>query len=198
MYQLFETIKCNNGELVNIKWHNRRFNRARKMCFEQTNQLDLAKIITVPPHAQSGIFRCRVTYSETIEKIEFVPHRYRRIENLKIIKENNIDYKFKFSNREPLNLLFAKRGNFDDIIIVRNGYITDSSVANLLFFDGDKWWTPDTPLLPGTQRAKLLEEKKVWECKISVSDLKQFQKAGLINAMWSFSNMPIVDIKNIK
>ncbi len=198
MYQLFETIKCNNGELVNMKWHNRRFNGARKMCFEQTNELDLVKIITVPPHAQTGMFRCRVTYSETIEKIEFIPHHYRKIESLKIIEENNIDYKFKYSNRELLNFLFEKRGNYDDIIIVKNGFITDSTVANLLFFDGDKWWTPDTPLLPGTQRAKLLEEKKVMECKISVSDLTQFQKAGLINAMWSFSNMPIVDIKNIK
>jgi 4-amino-4-deoxychorismate lyase len=44
----------------------------------------------------------------------------------------------------------------DDIIIVRNGFVTDASYANLIFRKGDEWFTPATFLLAGTMRAFLL------------------------------------------
>jgi 4-amino-4-deoxychorismate lyase len=94
-----------------------------------------------------------------------------------------MDYRFKYTNRERLNLLFEQRGNCDDILIVKNGFITDSFIANVVFFDGRKWWTPDTPLLPGTQRARLIHEKKISVCPVTPDDLPKYEKAGLINAM---------------
>ncbi|MCD6355308.1 MAG: aminotransferase class IV [Prolixibacteraceae bacterium] len=87
--------------------------------------------------------------------------------------------------------------NCDDILIVINGCITDSFAANPIFFDGKKWWTPDTPLLAGTQRAWLIEEEKLLVCSIPVNDLSKYKKAGLINAMQNFEDMPIIDIENI-
>jgi 4-amino-4-deoxychorismate lyase len=110
---------------------------------------------------------------------------------------NAIDYSFKFADRRKLDMLFEKRGNCDDIIIVKNGNITDSYVANLIFFDGQTWRTPDTPLLPGTQRAKLLYEGKISECKITPDDLTKYKKVGLINALNNFDEMQCVDIANI-
>ncbi|MCA1759522.1 MAG: aminotransferase class IV, partial [Bacteroidales bacterium] len=100
-------------------------------------------------------------------------------------------------DRERLNLLFEKRGICDDIIIVKNGCITDSSFANIVFFDGVKWWTPDTPLLPGTQRAKLLEENKIFECRITPKDISIYSKVGLINAMNDLNEMMQIAIRKI-
>ncbi len=198
MFQLFETIKCNNGKLFNIEWHNRRFNNARKTCFNIENEIDLNKTVSIPENAKSGLFRCRITYSKNIDKIEFIPHQFREIKNLKLVEDNSIDYRFKYSNRKTLDNLFAKRGNCDDILIIKNGLVTDTSTANIIFYDGKKWWTPDTPLLRGTQRAKLLSEKKIFKCRITLDNLNKFEKIGLINAMWDFDIMPVIDIIRIK
>jgi len=198
MCQFFETIKCEDGKLFNLKWHNFRFNRARKEHFGNSSEIDLSEIITIPESCKKGLFRCRVIYSKTIDKIEFIQHQYRRIESLKLIEDNGIDYRFKFLDREKLNKLFEKRGDFDDILIVKNGIISDSSIANCIFYDGQKWWTPDSPLLHGTQRAKLISEAKIKTCKITPATISKYKKVGLINAMWDLENMPIIEIDKIQ
>jgi 4-amino-4-deoxychorismate lyase len=197
MYPLFETIKCNNGKLCNLEFHQARFENAQKEYYGISPQITLYKKIEIPEFAGNGLFRCRVTYSKQIEKIEFIHHQYRDIKSLKLVTDNEIDYRFKYSDRQSLNLLFEKRDCCDDIIIVKNGCITDSFTANLVFFDGEKWITPDTPLLPGTQRAKLLYEKKIFEFRISMDDIKKYEKVGLINAMQDLENMPVIDLQNI-
>lgn len=197
MCQLLETIKCNNGKLFNLAFHQARFDVARKNFFALSEKICLRDQIEIPANCKKGLFRCRVIYSEKIEKIEFLPHKFREIKSLKLIEDNEIDYRFKYSNRERLDELFEKRGNCDDILIVKNGLITDSFTANPVFFDGKRWWTPDTPLLPGTQRARLIEEKKLSICRITVNNLSKYKKVGLINAMQNFEDMPVIDIKNI-
>ncbi len=128
---------------------------------------------------------------------EFIPHEYRPVKSLKLVENNEIDYHFKYSDREKLNLLFELRGNCDDILIVKNGLITDSFVANVVLFDGLSWWTPDTPLLPGTQRSRLLQQKKIGKCRITPADLSKYQKIGLINAMQDLEEMPVIVINKI-
>ncbi len=198
MYQLLETIKCNDGKLINIEFHQSRFENSQKEFFGVSPEIKLIEKIEIPEFAKNGLFRCRIAYSKQIDKTEFLPHQYREIKSLKLIENNEIDYRFKYSERQKLNQLFEKRGDCDDIIIVKKGCITDSFTANLVFFDGVKWWTPDTPLLPGTQRAKLLEEKKIFECRITLPDLEKYEKAGLINAMQDLENMPVISIQNIQ
>jgi 4-amino-4-deoxychorismate lyase len=198
MSPLLETIKCANGKLYNLEWHNSRFNHSRKTYFGIRDALDLSEIIKIPKHAKSGLFRCRVTYSTRIEKIEFLPHIYRKIERLKLVEDNSIDYRFKYADRTHLQKLFVKRGDCDDILIVKNGCITDSFTANPVFFDGEKWWTPDTPLLPGTQRARLLKDQQIFECWIAPKDIIKYEKVGLINALQDLSNMPLITIKSIQ
>ncbi|MCF8364115.1 MAG: aminotransferase class IV family protein [Prolixibacteraceae bacterium] len=197
MCQLVETIKCKNGKLENLRYHQARFNLARKELFGENFGLNLFEDIKVPESCQSGLFRCRVVYTSNIEKIEFHPHEFRKVERLKLLEDSTIDYRYKFTDRKKLNELFEKRGRCDDIIIVKNGCITDSYVANVIFFDGKEWWTPDTPLLHGTRRAQLIEEGKIKVCRITTDDLSHFEKAGLINAMQDFSEMPEIKIENI-
>lgn len=197
MYQLVETIKCKDGKLFNLRYHQSRFNLTRRALLNSKDEIKLEKSIKIPEECSTGLFRCRVIYGEKIEKIEFQPHRYRKVNSLKLIEDNEMDYPFKFSNREKLNLLFEQRGTCDDILIVKNGFITDSFIANVVFFDGRKWWTPDTPLLPGTQRARLIHEKQIFVCPVTPDDLPKYTKAGLINAMQDFETMPVISISNI-
>jgi 4-amino-4-deoxychorismate lyase len=197
MSLLFETIKCNDGVLYNLRYHQARMNLARKIVFRSKEQTDLESTIEIPAEYRSGLFRCRVTYGEAIEKIEFIKHQYRPVTSLMLVEDNQIDYHLKYTDREKLNNLFEKRGSCDDILIVKNGYITDSLTANVIFFDGNRWWTPDTPLLPGTQRARLIVEKKIFVTAITPSDLTTFHQAGLINAMQDFDHMPVIPVAKI-
>jgi 4-amino-4-deoxychorismate lyase len=93
--------------------------------------------------------------------------------------------------------LFAQRDNADDIVIVKNGLVTDAFAANLIFFDGQKWVTPNTPLLKGTQRQYSLDQGIISETEIKESDISSFQKVGLINAMVSFEDMPVIPVEKI-
>lgn len=198
MCQLLETIKCKDSKFYNLEFHQERFDFAQRKCFKISDRINLKDVLKVPEKKSIGLFRCRVTYSEKINKIEFLPHQIRKINSLKLIEDNEIDYQFKYSNRERLNSLFEKRGNCQDILIVKNGCISDSWTANPVFFDGEKWWIPDTPLLPGTQRARLIAENKILVCRITPKDLYKYQKVGLINALQDLDDMPVIEIRNIQ
>jgi 4-amino-4-deoxychorismate lyase len=195
---LLETIKCLDGELFNLRYHAIRFNNARREFFSATTPIDLASQIEVSENFRSGLFRCRITYSSDIEKIEFVAHSYPTVTQLKLVEDNTIDYRFKYADRSHLQKLFDQRHPYDDVLIVKNGNISDSFTANPVFFDSENWWTPDTPLLPGTQRARMLDEGKIRETRITPADLSRYEKVGLLNAMQDFSNMPIIQTSDIE
>ncbi len=197
MYQLIETIKCSNGNLSNAGYHNIRFNKSRKEYFGAKSDINLVDVIHVPEIAQTGLYKCRILYTDRIEKIEFIPYVHRKVESLKMVEDNEIDYSFKYAERKTLDGLFEKRSGCDDILIVKNGWITDSFSANVVFYDGTKWWTSGTPLLCGTQRARLIDEGKISCCHISRNDIPRFKLAGLINAMQDLENMPVIPVDRI-
>jgi len=71
--------------------------------------------------------------------------------------------------------------------------IRDTTIANIAVFDGLKWFTPKNPLLCGTQRAKLLENKIITEKDIKIKDFKNIVSFAIINALIGFR-----EIKNAK
>ena len=75
---LIETIKCKDGQLFNLTFHQRRFHLALKESFNIPDSPSLSDVIKIPEECKQGLYRCRVLYSTNIEKIEFVPNHYRR------------------------------------------------------------------------------------------------------------------------
>lgn len=119
------------------------------------------------------------------------------IKSLLLVVDDVIEYGFKFQNRVALQQNFEKRGNADEVLIVKEGLITDTSYANVVFWDGSQWATPDKPLLKGTKRAQLLREGVIVEQKIRVEDLGAFTYVRLINAMLDFESTPVIEIRQI-
>jgi 4-amino-4-deoxychorismate lyase len=77
-----------------------------------------------------------------------------------------------------------QRGGSDDILIIKNGMVTDTSYSNVIFRDKiGNWVTPSTCLLKGTRRLNLLKNRIITETDIRVSDLKYYNEIRLINAM---------------
>ncbi|GAA5220726.1 hypothetical protein GCM10025777_13560 [Membranihabitans marinus] len=159
--------------------------------------MNLFNEIKIPSNLPPSLFKCRVVYSNKIETIEFIPYEIRTIHSFECVEDKGIDYRFKRCDRSALNTLKAS-SHCDEIIIIREGLVTDSSYANLAFYDGDHWYTPDSPLLPGTCRARLLNEKTIKSTRIRVEDLKKYKEFKLINAMMDWEESPVYNIDKIE
>lgn len=100
-------------------------------------------------------------------------------------------YDYKFADRGWIADMLLESGT-DEIIMTDHDIFKDASYANLAFYDGEHWYTPESPLLEGTQRAFLLATKKIYPKEISVHDLNKYQQIKLINAMMSWDESPIL------
>ena len=154
-------------------------------------------LIEIPEEFREGIYRCRLLYDENGHVTQFIPFSYRQVASLKLVFDDAIDYHLKYADRTRLESLLGQRGDCDDIIIVKNGYLTDSSAANLVFGDGSGWYTPDMPLLCGTRRASLLERGAIKEARITLENFRAFSQVGLINAFYGLENMSVVRVREI-
>ena len=127
-----------------------------------------------------------------------MPYQMRMVASLRLGTSDKIDYSYKRTNREGLNELFGRRGNADDILIVKDGYLTDTSIANIALYDGNSWYTPAHPLLRGTKRAELLDNQLIVEKDISWLQLDDYTHIMLFNAMIDWERIIIpVDRKHL-
>jgi 4-amino-4-deoxychorismate lyase len=132
------------------------------------------------------LYKCRLVYDNTMCQVTFTPYSIKPVTRLKIIYSNAIEYAHKYEDRTSLTEAFAQRGDCDDIIIIKNDFITDSYYANLILLDGSTWYTPSQPLLKGTYRQYLLDHGKIKEAAIHVEDVLAFSHIRLINALLRF------------
>jgi 4-amino-4-deoxychorismate lyase len=140
-----------------------------------------------------------VWYRKQIEAIELVPYSIRPVRALQMVHINDTFlYDHKYADREKLQALFAARTFGDDILLVRNGLLTDTSYANVALFDGSNWYTPLQPLLAGTARARLLHEEYLKEADIHLDDLSAFQQIRLINAMMDWEKAPVISMDQLQ
>ena len=105
---------------------------------------------------------------------------------LRAVIDNGIDYEDKTTERSALEALYAQRGDADDVLIVQNGLITDTTVANVACLIGGCWLTPARPLLEGTARARLLAEGKLREADITLTMAMAAEKIAVMNALSGF------------
>ncbi|WPP48638.1 aminotransferase class IV [Catalinimonas niigatensis] len=195
---MLESICVDDGKAQLLAYHKQRMNRSRRNLLGITEEIKLEEAIApLLSQYSRGLYKCRVLYQEAIEKIEFVPYQRPQIRTLKKVYSEEVEYSYKYAAREALTLLFQQRAHCDDILIIKNGMVTDTYFANLLFSDGDKWYTPDRPLLKGVQRAYLMDQRLVQERQILEEDLLQFTHFKFVNALNPFDHSPSVAISNI-
>ncbi len=185
MCQLLETIKVENRKFVNLKYHQLRMNRSYNQIFGCENKITLSNI-EIPKSLDNNMYRCRVVYSRNIEDIQFLRQEERVFSKLKLVYCNNISYNHKYSNREVLIELLVKAKDFDEIVIVKNNFVTDCSIGNLIFKKENKWYTPDSPLLNGTQRQKLIDTGIILLAEIKVENICEYESVAIINALIDF------------
>jgi len=176
--EYFETIKCEDYEAFNLEFHRKRV--------ANTIGLNLNLQEYIYPISKE-LLRCKLIYDENgVLDIKYFPYKKRDIKSFKIINDDKIIYSKKALDRSAIDNLFNKKDGADEIIIIKNGLITDTSIANIAIFYENNWITPKTPLLFGTTRARLIDEKKIFEKDIDLKMLKSAKKIALMNAMIDF------------
>lgn len=189
---LIETIRIQNGRVRNIKYHNRRCNESRKALYATKDMIDLRQAIDISK-AIEGEVKCRISYDTEIRKVEYEPYKIRKIKSLALIEIGDFEYIFKYADRQGLKDFFDKRGDKDDILMTKNGYLTDTYYANVALLQKGEWFTPKYPLLKGSRRAQLLEKGRIIESEIHVDQINEFEVISIFNAMIPFKSM-IVDV----
>ena len=189
--QLLETIKVEGGRAENLSYHQARFEKSRKALFGLHTHPLLSSLIDPPSNA---LYRCRIVYDREISSIAYFPYTPKQIERLKIVK-SHLDYTYKYADRDSFEHLLQSNKDTDEIIIEKEGLLTDTSIANIAFYDGEQWFTPEKPLLEGTMRAKLLDEGFLQTAEIQQSDLSNYTHVALMNAMIGFKILKQADIR---
>ncbi len=193
-----------------MNWHNERCNRSRQILFGLQEPIDLALVFAEKwakgaiPYLNSAddavdtYERCRFIYDANgIQYIEIVRTPRRIIRSLQLINADDFDYSHKFAERSHFAVL-SKNIEADDMLIVKNGFLTDTTYANIVFKDkSGHWFTPSTPLLVGTKRAKLLSENKIEAVDLRPNDILKFVEAQLINATTDLENSSKILIGDI-
>ena len=180
---LLETIRIEGGKAHNLPYHQARMDRSREHLYHTFSHIDLASQIKVPD--QEGLYRCRIVYGQEIETIEYLPYSPKAIRHLSVVS-SEIHYPHKYVDREALNALLDAHPDADEVIIVQNGLLTDTTIANIALYQEGKWYTPKTPLLEGTMRAKFLDKGLIFPKDIHVEELSDYTHVALMNAMIGF------------
>ena len=188
---LIETIRIQNGRVRNIKHHNNRFNEARKALFNINQKFNLRKVIDDEHFPDFPEVKCRITYDIRIIKVEFEAYKLRPIHSLQRVEIGDYTYSYKSKDRAQLVHFYNQRKDQDDILMTRKGWLTDTYYANVALLNEGEWYTPQDPLLKGTQRARLLEQNKITPKNIHINDIHGFETISVFNAMIPFKKILI-------
>lgn len=190
--KFIETICFSNGEYQNLDLHQERINRT---CFHFFGE-SLHTLTDLLPELDDKKYKVRFIYDNSSYSHESVIYVKLPIRSLQIVESTWFDYSFKYENRSTLQKLL-RSAEADEIVISIDGLVTDCSYANLAFWNGQEWLTPERPLLEGVKRAHLLKNGRIKKAPILAAELGIFEKVSLINAMLDLRDLevPIHSIK---
>ncbi|HQO23197.1 MAG TPA: aminotransferase class IV [Spirochaetota bacterium] len=179
-FRFIETVRIENGTLCNCDLHDERIMQTFLKYFPHKTPFTL---MDIQPDYCHGIGRCklRILYSENDIDHSVSEYKPKKIRSAAVVECNDAEYSFKHEDRSLFSSII--NNNYDEIIILKNGFVTDSTFSNLAFYDSGKWFTPETFLLNGTMRQSLLADNIIHEKRIAAEDIRNFEKISFINSM---------------
>ncbi|TXF75949.1 aminotransferase class IV [Chryseobacterium sp.] len=196
MSQFIESIKVEDREIFLADLHQKRINETFAH-FGKEGSIDLEKIFKDLELDDDGLYKLKISYGlNKIFRTQLIPYAISEIDDFQLVENNSFDYSFKFEDRKEFDIMKAK-AKAEEIIIVKNNHITDTSYSNILFLKKKDWFTPSTFLLNGVQRQHLLKTRKIKEAEITLQNMSDYSHFQLINAMNDFDDMFIYPISKI-
>jgi 4-amino-4-deoxychorismate lyase len=198
---VMEIIKAENGEYLNLEGHAVRMDRTMRRHFRQPFvQPTLPRLLPAPPPG-GRIARLTVLYSETVLSAELSPFAAPEIGSLALVDAGPLDYSFKSVNRERLRRIL-EFSEADEAIIVKDGFVTNATTANLVFRDrAGALFTPLHYVHSGTKRESLIRVKAVTATPIKADALGSYETVYLVNAMLDIKDdvsLPCSEIRPLR
>jgi len=191
MYRFIESIQLNNGEFRRVNLHQERIGRVFTEFYPHSEAFQLTELLQKIEIPSTGIHKCRIVFDNIVRQIEITPYSIRRIFKLKLVETDMESLPYKVEDRHKLNEAFAQRGDCEDVLLIKNGLLTDTSYSNIALLKDNQWFTPAKPLIYGVNRAQLLIEKKITEMDIKPDEIPNFQAIRLFNAMTEFGEIEL-------
>lgn len=196
MSRFIESIKVEDQKIFLTELHQKRMNETFSN-FGKECKIDIQSLFLNLEHDEDGLYKFRIEYDlENNFKTQILPYAFSEHDDFELIIDNEIDYSFKSTDRTQFQKLKNESGT-DEIIIIKDNQITDTSYSNLLFLKDKTWFTPKNYLLNGVMRQSLLASKKIKETEITIDNIKEFSHFQLINALNDFDEMFIYPIEKI-
>jgi 4-amino-4-deoxychorismate lyase len=196
MSRLIESVKLLDGRFHNLFYHEQRMRTALENLFGVRTDINLKGFLKELTFPKQGLYKCRIVYDDHTREVEFLPYVQKTVDTLRVVESHDISYGYKFADRTEINRLYEIKNGCDDILIIKENRVTDSSYCNIVFKRNGTWATPQAPLLRGTMRQYLLDQRIIQEEDIRKGDIPSFECFKLINAMIGFEG-PEMKISNI-
>ena len=198
MSQFFESICVKEGVAENLSFHQARVYKTLQSFDASQNNISLKAIVEQLTLSTLGLFKLRISYDlNGNHQVKLTPYQYKLINQFALVDIKGYRYDYKYENRDWINEALIQSGT-DEIMMHENGFIKDCSYTNIVFYDGVNWYTPESPLLEGTQRAKLIQEGLILPKALHVKDIPSFVKFKCINAMMHWDTAVEYSVKLIK
>jgi 4-amino-4-deoxychorismate lyase len=141
----------------------------------------LKEFLPEPPKGQT--LKCVLVYSDSVLSADLHPYSPPQIKTMALVEVENLDFTFKLEDRSELYKIRDFAGT-DEIIIIRNGFVTNAATGNLVFEDSEgRFFTPLHYIHAGTKRRFYLKNKTVTSYPIKASGIKSYNRVYLVNAM---------------
>lgn len=194
--KLLETICIKHGAPQNLCYHQSRLDRSYRQLFGGNCPFELYQILSASELSEVARIKCSIIISrDEIEEVKHSVYSVPEITRLRIV-DSEIDYSHKYADRSELTKLKNSHSSNDEILIEKNGLLSDTSFTNVCFLKKGKWFTPRKPLLHGTKRQILLDKGKLSAIDIKREEIAEYECVSLINAMLDLSEI-VIPVSNI-
>lgn len=181
---LLETFSVKDSYTELLDFHSRRIlTTAKELDFCPPDIMDFINILNNVP--QIGHFKCSIQYSNKIITYhKETEYKKRYISKIKIIEICKNIYKYKFADRSCFSRYDCLVSENEEILFSLNGFLTDTRYTNIVLeTEQGNLITPKKPLLQGTRRDYLINEKLLTTRDICTQDIFKYKKIHLINSL---------------
>ena len=193
----FESLRTYNSQPFAVERHLRRLQQAAKSMEIQCPDLErirtgVNQVIAENPHLPFG--RLRITLLSDAQLI--ITHSIFNVDDrpLKLTTSHSIQFSTRLISglktisyaENSIALRRAQFDGFDDLLFVNeHGHVVESALANVIWFDGKTWWTPNlaSGCLPGVTRDLLVENFDVREGDITPESLLHVAAIALTSSV---------------
>lgn len=191
-FELIETMRVENGEVFLLDYHLQRLKKSADRFLFPVSILSLKEsIIKYIKEIPEELYRLKVTVlpdgkCNLQHSFHLGPTKLRVGLAKKPVNTQNLFLYHKTTHRMVYEQAKQEQQDWDDVLLWNeNGYVTESTIANVVVQFGDKMFTPPIHcgLLPGTFRQYLLDTNQIEEREITVGELSQTNAIYLINSV---------------